>query len=161
SLNWLSRLILALAAIVIPATSLNAARPCCAETSAHVSLAGQLLIASPAVRDPHFDRAVILVVRHDQNGAMGIVINKPAKERLLASILEMIGEKSTNVRGKVLIFAGGPVQPEIGFVVHSSDYRGPGSITVNENVLATSNSQILRDISDNKGPKKRLVAFGY
>jgi putative transcriptional regulator len=152
---------LAVTAIVIPATSLNAARPCCAETPAHVSLVGQLLIASPTIRDPHFDHAVILVVRHDQNGAMGIVVNKPAKERPMANILEMIGEKGTNVTGKVLIFAGGPVQPEIGFVVHSSDYRGPGTITVNADVRATSNNQILRDISNNKGPKKSLVAFGY
>ena len=125
------------------------------------SLAGQLLIASPAIRDPHFDHAVILVVRHNNDGAMGIVINMPTEERPLANILEMVGEKDTNVTGKVQLFAGGPVQPEFGFVIHSSDYRGPGTIDVNERVLMTSNSRILRDIGNNKGPRKTLIAFGY
>lgn len=161
SFSWLSRLILAIAAVVVPATSLNAARPCCAETPVHASLTGQLLIASPTIRDPHFDHSVILVVRHDQGGAMGIVINKPVAERPLANILEMLGKNGANVTGKVHLFAGGPVQPEIGLVIHSSDYRGPGTITVNEQVLITSNTQILRDISNNRGPEKSLVAFGY
>ena len=161
SLNWLSRLILALTAIVVPATFLNVALPCRAQTPVHVSLAGQLLIASPTIRDPHFDHAVILIVRHDQRGAMGIVINMPEQERPLASILEMLGAKDTDVAGKVHIFAGGPVQPEIGFVIHSSDYRGPGTIDVSERVLMTSSSQILRDNGNNKGPKKSLIAFGY
>src|SRR4029434_1551543 len=99
------------------------------------SLAGQLLIASPTVRDPNFDHAVILMVRHNQDGAMGIVINMPTEERPLANILEMLGEKETNVTGKVQLFAGGPVPPEFGFVIHSSDYRGPGTVDVNDHVL--------------------------
>ena len=159
--NWLSRLILILTAIVVPGTFLNAAQPCCVQAPVNDSLAGQLLIASPAIRDPHFDHAVILVVRHNEDGAMGIVINMPTEERPLANILEMVGEKDTNVTGKVQLFAGGPVQPELGFVIHSSDYRGPGTIDVNERVLMTSNSRILRDIGNNKGPRKTLIAFGY
>jgi putative transcriptional regulator len=161
SLNWLSRLILALTAIIVPATSLSIALPCRAQTAAHISLAGQLLIASPTILDSHFDHAVILIVRHNQAGAMGIIVNMPAEERPLANILEMLGEKDTNVTGKVNIFAGGPVQSEIGFVIHSSDYRRPGTIDVNDRVLMTSSSQILRDIGNNKGPKKSLIAFGY
>ena len=159
--NWLSRLILILTAIVVLGTFLNAAQPCCVQAPVNDSLAGQLLIASPAIRDPHFDHAVILVVRHNNDGAMGIVINMPTEERPLANILEMVGEKDTNVTGKVQLFAGGPVQPELGFVIHSSDYRGPGTIDVNERVLMTSNSRILRDIGNNKGPRKTLIAFGY
>ncbi|MGC1847639.1 MAG: YqgE/AlgH family protein, partial [Pseudolabrys sp.] len=112
--NWLSRLILILTAIVVPGTFLNAAQPCCVQAPVNDSLAGQLLIASPAIRDPHFDHAVILVVRHNNDGAMGIVINMPTEERPLANILEMVGEKDTNVTGKVQLFAGGPVQPELG-----------------------------------------------
>ncbi len=159
--NWLGRLILVLTAIVVPETFLNAAQPCCGQIPGGDSLAGQLLIASPTIRDPHFDHAVILVVRHNQDGAMGIVINMPTEERPLANILEMLGEKDTNVSGKVQLFAGGPVQPELGFVIHSSDYRETGTIDVNQHLLITSNSRILRDIGNNKGPKKSLIAFGY
>src|SRR5262245_44795073 len=108
--NWLGRLILVLTAIVVPDTFLNATQQCCGQIPGD-SLAGQLLIASPTIRDPNFDHAVILVVRHNQDGAMGIVINMPTKERSLANILEMLGEKATNVTGNVQLFAGGPVQP--------------------------------------------------
>jgi putative transcriptional regulator len=159
--NWLGRLILVLIAIVGPETFLNATQPCCGQIPVGDSLAGQLLIASPTIRDPRFDHAVILVVRHNQDGAMGIVINMPTEERPLANILEMLGEKDTNVSGKVQLFAGGPVQPELGFVIHSSDYRETGTIDVNQHLLITSNSRILRDIGNNKGPKKSLIAFGY
>jgi putative transcriptional regulator len=160
-LNWLRRLILVLTAIVVPETCLIAAQPCCAQIPIDDSLVGQLLIASPTIQDPRFDHAVILVVRHNQDGAMGIVINMPTEERSLANILEMVGEQDTNVTGKVQLFAGGPVQPELGFVIHSSDYRRLGTIDVNERVLMTSNSRILRDIGNNKGPKQSLIAFGY
>jgi putative transcriptional regulator len=61
----------------------------------------------------------------------------------------------------VRVFAGGPIEPETGFIIHSSDYRALGTIDVNEHVLLTANSQILRDIGTNKGPKKSLIAFGY
>ena len=61
----------------------------------------------------------------------------------------------------VRIFAGGPVQPEIGFVVHSVDYRRPETIAIDRRVAMTSSREILRDIGNNKGPKKNLVAFGY
>ncbi|MGA7253093.1 MAG: YqgE/AlgH family protein, partial [Pseudolabrys sp.] len=159
--NWLSRVILILTAIVVPETFLNATQPCCDQIPVGESLAGQLLIASPTIRDPHFDHAVILVVRHNQDGAMGIVINMPTEERPLANILQMLGEKDTNVTGKVQLFAGGPVQPEFGFVIHSSDYHETGTIDVTQHLLVTSNSRILRDIGYNKGPKKSLIAFGY
>ncbi|MGB9398704.1 MAG: YqgE/AlgH family protein [Pseudolabrys sp.] len=159
--NWFGRLILVLTAIVVPETFLNAAQPCCGQTPVDGSLAGQLLIASPTIRDPHFDHAVILVVRHNEDGAMGIVINMPTEERPLANVLEMLGERDTNATAKVQLFAGGPVQPELGFVIHSSDYRGSETIDVNQHVLVTSNSQILRDIGNNKGPKKSLIVFGY
>jgi putative transcriptional regulator len=119
------------------------------------------LVASPSIRDPRFDHAVILVVRHDQSGAMGIVINMPVEKRPLADILKMLGAIDPDVKGNVQIFSGGPVQPSTGFVVHSSDYRGPGTIDVNKNVRVTATIQILRDIGNNKGPSKSIVAFGY
>ena len=161
SLIWLDRPILALAAILVPVTFLNATLPTPAQTSERVSLSGQLLIASPTIGDPRFDRTVILMVQHNQNGALGIVINLPMQERPLASLLEMLGEKDMKVAGKVRIFAGGPVQPEIGFVIHSVDYRRPETIAIDRRVAVTSSREILRDIGNNKGPKKSLVAFGY
>ena len=64
--------------------------------------------------DPRFERTVILMVRHDKDGAFGIVVNRPAGERPLAELIQMLGEKDAAVAGKVRIFAGGPVQPDGG-----------------------------------------------
>ena len=111
--------------------------------------------------DPRFQRTVILMVRHNKDGAFGIVVNRPIGERPLAGLLEMLGEKETTVTGAVRIFAGGPVQPELGFVIHSTDYREPGTIDINARVALTASREILRDIGNAKGPKQSLIAFGY
>jgi hypothetical protein len=123
------RFVLALVAFALPA-SLFAAPSDPAETPAKPSLKGQLLIATPAMRDPRFEHAVILMVRHGQDGALGIVINRPLGEQPLADLLAALGAKDIAAVGSVRVFLGGPVQPEIGFVVHSSGYHRPDTIAV-------------------------------
>jgi putative transcriptional regulator len=125
------------------------------------SLAGQLLVASPEIGDPRFAHAVILVLRHRLSGAVGIVINRPIEERTFASLLQAIGDDATDVEGRVLLFAGGPVEPQIGFVLHSTDYHRDETVDVAAQVGVTSNREIIRDIAHKKGPDKALVAFGY
>jgi putative transcriptional regulator len=160
-LTWFERPLLALAAILLPATLLHAALQNPAAAPGQVSLAGQVLIASPALRDPRLDHTVILMVRHSPGGALGIVLNRPLGERALASLLDDIGEKNSGVGGSLRIFSGGPVQPEIGFVVHSTDYHRPETIEIDSRVAMTSSREILRDIASQHGPEKLLVAFGY
>lgn len=125
------------------------------------SLKGQLLIATPAMRDPRFDRAVILMVRHDGDGAMGIVINRTLGEKPLAEILAAFGAKDTAATGNVSIFLGGPVRLEVSFVIHSTDYRRPDTLDIDARFAATPSREVLRDIAGNAGPMKRLIAFGY
>jgi putative transcriptional regulator len=151
----------ALAAALASALCLGAVLPTAAQTPSPASLAGQLLVASPSMGDPRFARTVIVMVRHDKDGAFGIIVNRPIGERPLASLLEMLGEKDTTVAGTVHIFVGGPVQPEMGFVIHSSDYHRPGTIDVNARVAMTASREILHDIGNNTGPKQSLIAFGY
>jgi putative transcriptional regulator len=124
-------------------------------------LGGQLLVASPEIGDPRFDRTVVLLVRHDKSGALGIIINRPVDDRPLASLLEAIGEEATGIEGRVLLFAGGPVQPEIGFIVHSADYHRAGTLDIDGHLAMTSTHEILSDIAHKKGPAKTLIAFGY
>lgn len=128
---------------------------------ATISLTGQLLVASPEMPDPRFAHTVILIVHHDEKGALGIVLNRPVDERPFSDILKALGDKDTNVAGKVRIFAGGPVQQEIGFVVHSAEYRRPETMAINGSLALTSNADILRDMAHGRGPAKALVAFGY
>jgi len=149
-----------LAVMLFPAALLHAARPLPADAPSH-SVAGQLLVASPTMQDPRFYHTVILMIRHDRDGALGIVINRPLQERSLASLLRALGSDDTNADGTIRIFAGGPVQPEVGFVVHSTDYHRPETLDIDSHVAMTSSREILRDIAKKQGPKRSLVAFGY
>jgi len=125
------------------------------------SLAGQLLIAAPTIGDPRFAHAVVLMVRHDKEGAFGIVINRPVGERSIADLLEATGKDDTEVAGIVRVFAGGPVQPELGFVVHRAEYRRTETVDVDGRVAMTASRQILLDIGHSQGPEKALFALGY
>jgi putative transcriptional regulator len=149
-----------LAAAVL-ALLLTAALPAPTALPQRASLAGQLLVAAPSMGDPRFYQTVIMLVRHDRTGAMGIVVNRPLQERPLAALLEALGEKADGAAGNVRIFAGGPVQPELGFVLHSAEYRRADTMEIDGHVAMTSSREILRDIAANRGPKQSLVAFGY
>ena len=149
---------LAAVALLVVAMLVGAAAP---DPSGPGSLAGQLLIAAPTMSDPRFAHTVILMVRHDQTGAFGIVINRPVGERSIAVLLEAAGDIHPDVEGSVRVFAGGPVQPELGFVVHSADYHRGETVDVDGRVAMTANREILRDIGHNQGPAKSLFAFGY
>ena len=157
----LRRLGLIVAALVLQTALPRAELPGLDEAPARPSLAGQLLVAAPWMGDPRFERTVVLVVEHGPGGAFGIVINKPIGEQPLASVLKALGQKDGEVTGSVRIFSGGPVLPELGFVVHSADYRRPETVALTDRVSVTSSVAILRDIGDKRGPAKILVAFGY
>lgn len=158
--NWLPRPILPLAVLALALLPAGAgSNP--EVTPGDLSLAGQLLIASADNGDPRFDHAVILVVRHNKDGALGIIINQPIEERPLASLLAEMGQDTAGVEGNVLLFAGGPVEPEAGFVLHSPDYHLAETIAVDGGVALTSTPQIISDIAHRRGPRKTLIAFGY
>jgi putative transcriptional regulator len=146
------------AAIFAAATLLG---PVAADPPETVSLTGQLLIAAPTIGDPRFAHTVILMVRHDRQGAFGIVINRPVGEGSIASLLEGAGEDVSGISGSVKIFAGGPVQQELGFVVHSAEYHLDETLDVDGRVAMTANRQVLRDIGHSQGPVKSLFALGY
>jgi putative transcriptional regulator len=155
------RAVLSLGVLVWSATLGIAALPKSEVGPRSTSLAGQFLIASPDIRDPRFYHAVVLMVKHSKDGALGIIINRPVGERSLANVMEAIGEDSTGIVGSVRIFTGGPVEPWLGFIVHTPEYHRPGTVDIDGRVAMTSSPEVLRDIGHSKGPRKSLVAFGY
>jgi putative transcriptional regulator len=157
----LFRLLPLLTLLLGPAALGFAARTPANPDPATTSLAGQLLVASPDMPDPRFRRTVILLVRHDKTGAMGIVINRPLGEEPLAKLLGEIGRPVPGAQGSVRIFAGGPMQPYVGLILHSPEYRRAQTVTVDRFVAMTSDPELLRDIARHHGPAKTLVAFGY
>ena len=173
---WPQRFTLFLAVLLASAMLGSAALPKTEEAPHASSLAGQLLIAAPEMGDPRFYHSVILIVQHSKDGALGIMINRPVGQLALANLLDAVGEKDAAVTGEVRIFAGGPVEPRIGFVVHSAEYQRGGTIDIDGRGAETTrpqvpprkgatqgppHRQVLRDIGHNKGPQKSLVAFGY
>jgi putative transcriptional regulator len=158
--GWL-RWIVAAAAVLLPAAMLHAAlSPEEPDIGGPPSLAGQLLIASPAMGDP-FDHAVILMAQHNRGGALGIVINHPLATRPIATILQALGADTHDVTGSVPLFFGGPVGLTNAFVLHGADYRPDRSLDIDGHVALSDAVDVLHDIGLGKGPAKSLVALGY
>jgi putative transcriptional regulator len=149
------------AALVLPAPLLHAALPTDPDVSGPVSFTGQLLVASPELRQPEFDHTVILLAQHSRDGALGIVINRPVKQRPIAELLKAFGAETEGVSGNVAVYVGGPVDPTIGFVLHSAEYSRSDTVDIDGRVALTIGPDIIRDIGLGKGPDKSLVAFGY
>lgn len=123
--------------------------------------AGDFLIATPDMPDPRFAESVILMVRHDRSGAFGLIINRPLGRRPLAALLAAAGEPAEGVSGEVMLHVGGPVEPELGFVLHTPDYHRPATLAIDAHVSMTASLDVLRDIGRGQGPAKSLVIFGY
>ena len=124
-------------------------------------MVGKLLVASPSMPEPLFRRTVILIVQHDSQGVLGLIVNRPAKEIALSKIEELMGQKDKKVEGSVPVIAGGPVDPTAFFVLHTTDYHRPETIDLDKHVAVTTSPEIFRDMGEKKGPEKSLIAFGY
>ncbi len=122
-------------------------------------LSGQCLLAMPGIGDPRFDRAVIAMCQHDENGAMGIGIGHILKTITLHGLFEQFDIE--HCIPDDLIHRGGPVEEQRGFVLHSTDWGGDGTLYVGKHWALTSTIDILRAIAMKKGPHHWIVALGY
>lgn len=126
------------------------------------SLTGRCLIAMPDMPDDRFRNALIYVCTHSDEGAMGLIVNKPASEITLKDLLQQISIECEAARSDDLVYFGGPVESGRGFVLHSTDYHsGLSSLKVDDAFSMTSTVDILEDIGKGNGPKQALCALGY
>ena len=125
------------------------------------SLAGSLLVASPELGDPNFEQTVVLMLEDGEEGALGVVINRPYGSAPTAELLRRLGVDPGDAKGETELFYGGPVQPEIGMVVHGTDYTLPSTRQVVPGIAVTSDPKVLADIAQGKGPHQVLAALGY
>jgi putative transcriptional regulator len=131
-------------------------------------LDGQLLIAMPGMSDPRFDRSVIYMCAHSEQGAMGIIINKTTPMMSFGDLLSQLDitgddhmEPPPELMGMPVLF-GGPVEQGRGFVLHTSDYfTADSSLPVAENIALTATVDILRAMATGKGPHRAVLALGY
>lgn len=124
------------------------------------SLTSQLLIALPTLADSPFARSVTLICQHDDEGAMGVVVNRPA-EYTLGEVFEQMGISSEDdVLCAQPVLAGGPVHPERGFVLHDGDGRWDSSLAIGDGLSVTTSRDILEALARGDGPPHVAVALG-
>jgi putative transcriptional regulator len=127
-----------------------------------MDLAGSILIAMPAMGDPRFERSVILLCAHSDQGAMGLIVNKPAPDLSFSGLLEQLNIARVPNGRDISVHAGGPVERGRGFVLHSCDYSaGPATLDVAGGYGMTATLDILQEIAQGRGPASALLALGY
>lgn len=124
-------------------------------------LAGRLLIAMPGMGDPRFQRSVIFVCAHSDEGAMGLIINKSAGDLSFPGMLEHLGIKTMRGGRDIRVRFGGPVERGRGFVLHSDDWGGEATMRVPGGLRMTATLDILEAMAGGGGPARALLALGY
>lgn len=119
------------------------------------------LIAMPHMADPHFAQTVTYLIEHNEQGAMGLVINRP-NGLSLADVMEQLRpeESPSSLCQSLPIFAGGPVQTDRGFVLHPSGQSFQATLELGELALSTSQDALFA-IADGQGPSQYLITLGY
>jgi putative transcriptional regulator len=126
------------------------------------TLTGQLLIAMPQMMDPRFARSVVYVCAHSEDeGAMGLVVNKPLASLTMDELFTHLKLEPTNHGSSRPVHFGGPVEPGRGFVLHTADYREDATLVVGDGFAVTATLDILRKIGKCEGPQRSLLALGY
>jgi putative transcriptional regulator len=125
------------------------------------SLTNQLLIAMPGLADPNFNSTVTLICEHTDEGALGIVINRPLTLQL-GGLFEQLDVTSVNSEvAQDPVLMGGPVGQERGFVLHNSEHTFENSLEVSGDIKLTLSRDIIDALAAGSGPQKSLVAIGY
>jgi putative transcriptional regulator len=124
-------------------------------------LTDQFLIAMPAMGDPNFDHTVTYICEHSDDGALGLVINRPTG----MSLREVFGQMDLELLDQELadapVLQGGPVQPERGFVIHDPGQPWGSTLPVSDSIQITTSRDVLEAMARGDGPERALVALGY
>jgi putative transcriptional regulator len=130
-------------------------------TLENINFTGHFLIAMPNLTDPYFAKSVTFICTHNQDGAMGVLINRPT-DMTFETLFEKI---NLDLQNKTLadrpVLYGGPVQPERGFVLHQPTGDWDSSITISDKVALTTSKDILEAVAQGNGPEKLLLSLGY
>lgn len=126
------------------------------------SYKGKLLLATPDMGDPRFARAVIYICGHDENGAMGIAINKSQDGLHISDVLGRIGITGDIRVADSPVLSGGPVDIDRGFVLHSQEYfKADSSLILSDTLTLTSTKDILESLVTDAAPQRAILAVGY
>jgi putative transcriptional regulator len=123
---------------------------------------GKMLIAMPGMGDPRFEHSVVYLCAHSEDGAMGLIVNKPAADIRFADLLEQLGIPVGEGLRDIRVHFGGPVEHGRRFVLHSADYEAEtGTMKVDDQVAMTATTEVLEQIAKGEGPASLMLALGY
>ncbi|GGE22727.1 putative transcriptional regulator [Gemmobacter megaterium] len=127
-----------------------------------MDLSGKFLIAMPAMGDPRFERSVVLICSHTEEGSMGLIVNKPMPDLNFSRLLDQIGIAHGDAVPSVPIQYGGPVEPGRGFVLHGDSWiSATGTMQLADGMAMTATQDVLEALATGVGPARAFLALGY
>ncbi|MCP3864433.1 YqgE/AlgH family protein [Marisediminitalea sp.] len=126
------------------------------------SLANHFLIAMPSMEDPFFARSLTYICEHNDEGAMGLVVNHPTN-MTLRELLEQAekGAEIDDEKGQQIVLSGGPVSQERGFILHSPQPGWSSSLSLTPEIMVTTSKDILSALGNHRGPDQAIITLGY
>ena len=124
-------------------------------------LTNQLLIAMPGMADPNFSTTVTLICEHNDNGALGIIINRPLNLKLSGLFEQLSVDDADPDVASSPVMSGGPVGTERGFVLHGKNHSFENTLSVSDDIQLTLSRDVIDAMAIGNGPEKSLVAVGY
>ena len=125
------------------------------------ALTNQLLIAMPGMADPNFSTTVTLICEHNDDGALGIIINRPLSLKLSGLFEQLAVDDADPEAASNPVMSGGPVGTERGFVLHGKDHSFENTLAVSDDIQLTLSRDVIDAMAVGDGPEKSLVAIGY
>lgn len=130
-----------------------------APSSPAASLVGRFLVAAPSMPDERFQKSVVFICKHDDDGALGIIVNNKVDDLPLGQVFKQLGIDGPGADKPVLF--GGPVETSRGLVLHSADYKRDETLLIDGGMALTASLEILKDMAGGQGPKNAWLALGH
>jgi len=130
-------------------------------SSPAASLVGRFLVAAPSMPDERFQRSVVFICKHDDDGALGIIVNNKVDDLPLGQVYKQLGIELPTPGGERPVLFGGPVETSKGLVLHSADYKRDETLLIEGGMALTASVEILKDMAGGQGPKNAWLALGH
>ena len=130
-------------------------------SSPAASLVGRFLVAAPSMPDERFRKSVVFLCKHDDDGALGIIVNNSVDDLPLGQVYKQLGIDVPSTGAARPVLFGGPVEPSRGLVLHSADYKREETLLIDGGLALTASVEILKDMADGSGPQNAWLALGH
>jgi putative transcriptional regulator len=125
------------------------------------NLVGRFLVAAPSMPDERFQKSVVFICKHDDEGALGIIVNNKVDDLPLGQVYKQLGIAVPKNAIELPVLFGGPVETSRGLVLHSADYKREETLLIEGGLALTASLEILKDMAEGSGPKQAWLALGH